>query len=124
MITPRWVRTRTQPIAVDDAVKYLIGVLDPHDTASHCYEIGGPEVLRYVDMLRRVAVIEGRTMIVVPVPVLSSALFARFRSRSGNTFGEKLLSAMRFQFGGHVEQLPGDTKPAEVKHEDAVKKGG
>ncbi|MGI4976446.1 MAG: phosphogluconate dehydrogenase (NAD(+)-dependent, decarboxylating) [Janthinobacterium lividum] len=60
----------------------------------------------------------------VPVPVLSSALFARFRSRSGNTFGEKLLSAMRFQFGGHVEQLPGDTKPAEVKHEDAVKKGG
>ncbi len=60
----------------------------------------------------------------VPVPVLSSALYARFRSRSGNTFGEKLLSAMRFHFGGHVEQLPGHSKPAEVKHEDAVKKGG
>ncbi len=59
----------------------------------------------------------------VPVPVLSTALYARFRSRSGNTFGEKLLSAMRFQFGGHVEQNPGETKPAEVKHEDAVKKG-
>jgi len=40
----------------------------------------------------------------VPVPVLSQALFTRFRSRSGNNFGEKLLSAMRFQFGGHVEQ--------------------
>ncbi len=39
----------------------------------------------------------------VPVPVLSASLFARFRSRSGNTFGEKLLSAMRFKFGGHVE---------------------
>ena len=40
----------------------------------------------------------------VPVPVLSQALFTRFRSRSGNNFGEKLLSAMRFQFGGHVEE--------------------
>ena len=80
MITPRWVRTRTQPIAVDDAVRYLVGVLDTEDTASHCYEIGGPEVLRYVDMLRRVAVIEGRTMIVVPVPVLSKSLSSRWLS--------------------------------------------
>ncbi len=40
----------------------------------------------------------------VPVPVLTAALFTRFRSRTGNNFGEKLLSAMRFQFGGHVEQ--------------------
>jgi 6-phosphogluconate dehydrogenase len=39
----------------------------------------------------------------VPAEVLSSALFARFRSRQGHTFGEKLLSAMRFGFGGHVE---------------------
>jgi 6-phosphogluconate dehydrogenase len=39
----------------------------------------------------------------VPAPVLSASLYARFRSRSGNTFGEKLLSAMRFQFGGHIE---------------------
>ncbi len=39
----------------------------------------------------------------IAVPVLSTSLFARFRSRTGNTFGEKLLSAMRNKFGGHVE---------------------
>jgi 6-phosphogluconate dehydrogenase len=39
----------------------------------------------------------------VPVYVLSAALFARYRSRVENTFGDKLLSAMRFGFGGHVE---------------------
>jgi 6-phosphogluconate dehydrogenase len=39
----------------------------------------------------------------VPVPVLSSALFARFRSRQDATYGDKMLSAMRFGFGGHVE---------------------
>lgn len=40
----------------------------------------------------------------VPVPVMTAALFARFRSRSGNTYAEKALSAMRFGFGGHVER--------------------
>ena len=44
----------------------------------------------------------------VPAEVLTASLFARFRSRLENTYGEKLLSAMRFQFGGHVEQA---TKP-------------
>ena len=43
----------------------------------------------------------------VPAEVLSSALFTRFRSRQEHTFGEKLLSAMRFGFGGHVEGPPG-----------------
>jgi len=40
----------------------------------------------------------------VPVPVLSNALFARFRSREEHAYGERMLSAMRFGFGGHVEQ--------------------
>ena len=44
----------------------------------------------------------------VPAEVLTASLYARFRSRLENTYGEKLLSAMRFQFGGHVEQ---PTKP-------------
>ena len=44
----------------------------------------------------------------VPAHVLTAALFARFRSRQANTFGEKMLSAMRFGFGGHVEQTAKD----------------
>ena len=52
----------------------------------------------------------------VPVPVLSASLYARFRSRSSNTFGERLLSAMRFEFGGHVEApRPPEHKVAEPK---------
>jgi 6-phosphogluconate dehydrogenase len=42
----------------------------------------------------------------VPADVLAAALFARFRSREAHTFGEKLLSAMRFGFGGHIEAVP------------------
>jgi 6-phosphogluconate dehydrogenase len=52
----------------------------------------------------------------VPADVLSSALYARFRSRREHTFGEKVLSAMRFGFGGHVEgQEPTDPEPKPKK---------
>ncbi len=43
----------------------------------------------------------------VPAEVLSAALYARFRSRKESTFTERLLSAMRFKFGGHVERPSG-----------------
>ena len=80
MITPRWVRTRTQPIAIADVVRYLIGVLDAPVEGSRSFDIGGPDVLQYVEMLRRVATIEGRTLIIVPVPLLTPSLSSRWLS--------------------------------------------
>jgi len=74
MITPRWVRTRTQPIAAADVIRYLVGVLQVPEAAGRVFEIGGPEVLAYVDMLRRVAALEGRRTLIVPVPLLSPSL--------------------------------------------------
>jgi len=80
MITPRWVRTRTQPIAVVDVIRYLVGVLEEPSAAGRTFEVGGPDVLAYVDMLRRVAVIEGRHLWVVPVPLLTPRLSSRWLS--------------------------------------------
>ena len=80
MITPRWVRTRTQPIAVADVVRYLVGVLEAPVEGSRAFDVGGTEVLEYVEMMRRVAAIEGRTMIVVPVPLLTPQLSSRWLS--------------------------------------------
>ncbi|KAA1422485.1 NAD(P)H-binding protein [Mumia zhuanghuii] len=80
MVTPRWVSTRTQPIAVDDVIRYLVGVLTLPAGTDRPYEIGGPEVLEYVTMMRRVAAIEGRRPVIVPVPLLSPGLSARWLS--------------------------------------------
>jgi uncharacterized protein YbjT (DUF2867 family) len=74
MITPRWVSTRTQPIAVDDVVRYLAGVLEPSEASGRVYEAGGPDVLQYSSMLRRVAAIERRPLLLLPVPLLSPYL--------------------------------------------------
>src|SRR4051794_34442020 len=78
MVTPRWVRTKTQPIAVADVVRYLVGVLDEPRARSRVFEIGGPEVMQYVTMLRRVAKIKNRPLLIVPVPLLSPGLSSRW----------------------------------------------
>ena len=80
MVTPRWVRTRTQPIAIADVVRYLVEVLEKPEAAGRAFDIGGPDVLAYVDMMRRVAAIEGRHLVVVPVPLLSPRLSSRWLS--------------------------------------------
>ena len=74
MITPRWVRTRTQPIAIADVVRYLVAVLDLPEAAGRTFEIGGPQVLEYTEMMHRLAVLEGRRRLVLPVPLLSPSL--------------------------------------------------
>ena len=80
MVTPQWVRTKTQPIAVADVVRYLVGVLDEPQAAGAVFEIGGPEVLQYVTMLRRVAAIKKRRLLIVPVPLLTPGLSSRWLS--------------------------------------------
>ncbi len=74
MVTPRWVRTKTQPIAVDDVIRYLVGVLDVPETAGRAFDIGGPDVMEYGQMLHRLAVVEGRHTLILPVPLLSPSL--------------------------------------------------
>jgi uncharacterized protein YbjT (DUF2867 family) len=75
MVTPPWASTRTQPIALDDAVAYLVGVLGQEAAYGRAFEIGGADVLTYEEMLRRVAQIQnGRDVPTLEVPVPSNRL--------------------------------------------------
>jgi uncharacterized protein YbjT (DUF2867 family) len=74
MITPRWVDTRTQPIALPDVIRYLVGVLGEPRAMGRTFEIGGPDVLRYVDMLQRAATVKGKRLPRVRVPLLTPRL--------------------------------------------------
>ncbi|GAA0232278.1 NAD(P)H-binding protein [Haladaptatus pallidirubidus] len=76
MITPQWVRTECQPIAIDDVVAYLLGVLDTPETAGETFEIGGPDVLTYGEMVLMTGEILDRKATMVPVPVLTPKLSA------------------------------------------------
>ncbi len=75
MTTPRWVATRTQPIAVRDVLRMLVGVLEVEEAAGRVLEIGGPDVLTFAEMMQRYAAIAGlRRRIIIRVPVLSPRL--------------------------------------------------
>ena len=74
MITPRWVRSRSQPIALDDVLAYLGRLPLIPEAAGGVYDAGGPEVLTYADLMRQFGALVGRHPLIVPVPVLSPRL--------------------------------------------------
>lgn len=74
MITPRWVMTRCQPIDVGDVIDYLAGCLIDERTSGRTFDIGGPEVLTYREMLERLARIQRKKLYILPVPVLTPKL--------------------------------------------------
>lgn len=75
MVTPKWVRTRCQPISIHDTLRYLVRCLEVPETAGRTLDIGGPEVLTYRDIMSRTAAALGvRRNVIVPVPVLTPRL--------------------------------------------------
>jgi len=74
MITPRWVRTRTQPIAIRDVIQFLTGVIGVKDTYNESFDIGGPDILTYRDMLKGYARVRGFRNWILTVPVMTPKL--------------------------------------------------
>jgi uncharacterized protein YbjT (DUF2867 family) len=74
MVTPSWVSTPTQPIALDDIARYLAGVCGDEAAYGESYDTGGPEVMTYREMIERIAALLGRKPTIVEVPVLTPYL--------------------------------------------------
>ena len=75
MITPTWVRQKTQPISIRDVLRYLVAAVDLPSTVSRPLEIGGPEVLTYQQMMQRYAAVAGlRPRVIMPINLLTPGL--------------------------------------------------
>jgi uncharacterized protein YbjT (DUF2867 family) len=74
MITPSWVSTPTQPIALDDVARYLAGVCGNEAALGKGFDVGGPEVMTYRQMIERIARLLGRRPVIVEVAVLTPYL--------------------------------------------------
>jgi uncharacterized protein YbjT (DUF2867 family) len=98
MVVPKWAATKTQPIAVDDVIRYLVGVCGQEGALGQVFEIGGPDQLTYVDMLRVAAEQgNGRTVPIVQVPVLTPGLSSRWLALVTDvdvTTGRNLIDSM------------------------------
>jgi len=74
MVTPRWVSTCTQPVALPDVVAYLSGVCGLDAALGADYDVGGPEVMTYREMIERIARLRRKRPLIVEVPVLTPHL--------------------------------------------------
>ncbi len=74
MVTPRWVRTPAQPIAIEDVIAYLVAALNVDVAGSRVFEIGGAERVSYRDLMQEYARQRGLRRLMIPVPVLTPGL--------------------------------------------------
>ena len=74
MVCPRWVSTRTQPIALDDVVAYLAAAAGREEMLGESFDAGGPDVMTYREMIERIGRIRGKRPLIVEVPVLTPRL--------------------------------------------------
>jgi uncharacterized protein YbjT (DUF2867 family) len=75
MVTPRWVHSRIQPIGIRDVLRYLVGCATLPREVHRCFDIGGPDVMTYLEMMQRFAAVAGLSRRrILPVPVLSPGL--------------------------------------------------
>ena len=111
MVTPRWTATRCQPIAIRNVIGYLTGVLGHTDCFGRSFDIGGPEVLTYRDMLIQYAKVRGLTRMAWPVPLLTprlSSYWLYFMTATTYSLAKSLVESL------HIESVAGESRIREI----------
>jgi len=100
MITPRWLRTRCQPIAIRNVIDFLHLVAGTADTYDMSYDIGGPDVLSYKDMLLRFAHIRGLKRRIFIIPIMTpkiSSYWLYFVTSTSFALAKNLVASMKIE---------------------------
>lgn len=100
MITPRWLKTRCQPIAIRNVVEFLERVIGKSETYNKSYDIGGPDILSYKEMLLRFAKIRGLKRRILIVPVMTpkiSSYWLYFVTATSYALAKNLVNSMKVE---------------------------
>jgi len=100
MITPRWLKTRCQPIAIRNVVEFLNGVIGKSETYNKSYDIGGPDILSYKEMLLHFAKIRGLKRRILIVPVMTpkiSSYWLYFVTATSYALAKNLVNSMKVE---------------------------
>lgn len=100
MITPRWLKTRCQPIAIRNVIEFLNGVAGNTETYNQSYDIGGPDIVSYQEMLLRFAKIRGLKRRIYVVPVMTpkiSSYWLYFVTSTSYALAQNLVNSMKVE---------------------------
>ncbi|MBS4062339.1 MAG: SDR family oxidoreductase [Bacteroidetes bacterium] len=124
MVTPKWLNTRHQPVAIRNVLQYLTGVLDKSETFRKAFDIGGPDILSYKEMLLQFAEIRGLKRYIYTVPVMTpklSSYWLYFVTSTSYSLATNLVNSMKIEVvskNNELEKLLGITP---ISYKDAVK---
>ncbi len=100
MITPKWVNTKHQPIAIRNILEYLTGVLLKEETFNKSFDVGGPDILSYKEMLLQFAEVRGLKRIIITVPVMTprlSSYWLYFVTSTSYALAVNLVNSMKVE---------------------------
>jgi len=98
MVTPRWLRMTTQPIAIEDVIGYLLGAIDRPSEESRIYEIGGPNVVSYAGLMQEYARQRGLRRLMISIPLVTphlSSLWLGLVTPIYSRVGRQLINSIR-----------------------------
>jgi len=108
MVTPRWLQTRCQPIAIRNVVEFMTGVIAQKETYNNSYDIGGPDILTYKEMLLNFAAIRGLNRHIYVVPVMTpkiSSYWLYFVTATSYALAKNLVNSMKIEVICRPNQL-------------------
>lgn len=124
MIAPRWLNTKCQPIAVRNVIEYLMGVIGRKETYHQSFDIGGPDVLTYKEMLLRFAKIRGLKRRIFIVPVMTpkiSSYWLYFVTATSYALAKNLVNSMKIEVICKPNDLAGLLHIDPIHYDTAIK---
>jgi uncharacterized protein YbjT (DUF2867 family) len=124
MIAPKWLNTRSQPIAIRNVIEYLNGVLGKEEFYGQNFDIGGPEVLTYKQMLLGFAKVRGLKRTIITVPVMTprlSSYWLYFVTSTSYTLATNLVQSMRVEVICQENQLRDSLGITLLPYDTAIK---
>ena len=124
MVTPKWVKTKSQPIAIRNIIQYLTGVLGREDCYNESFDVGGPDVLTYQEMMDQYAQVRNLKLWIINLPVMSpklSSYWLYFVTSTSYKLAQNLVDSMS------VEVITKDTRLQEmlnikpISYKEAIK---
>ncbi|MBT8256118.1 MAG: SDR family oxidoreductase [Bacteroidia bacterium] len=124
MITPKWVKTRCQPIAVRDVINYLMGVLGKAACYDESFDIGGPDILTYKEMMQRYSKIRKLKLFIIDVPFMSpklSSYWLYFVTSTSYKLALNLVDSMRVEVITKDNRLQKLLGVEPISYDNAIK---
>lgn len=123
MITPKWVLTKTQPIAIRDVIRFLTGVLGRSEALDRSFDIAGPDILTYKELLKGYARVRGFRNWIFTVPVMTpklSSYWLYFVTSTSYKLAVNLVDSMKMEVVARDRELQDILSMETHSYEEAI----